>query len=90
MRRPTLRAFLAMQHGEATADGGGVSVHLKGLIHEWAIGMKPGEGSLPSVSAEAFAVWMDAWWDAYTEESELTVEDVLKGAVTEWCGGRSF
>ena len=89
MKKPTLRVFLRMQHGEVLADPG-VSLYLEGLIREWAGSAKPGEGNLPGVSAGAFAAWLDAWWGAFTEESETPVEDVLKGAVAEWCGGRSF
>lgn len=53
---------------------------------DWAL--DPEYGGLPPRSATAFADWLDTVWNNWTEEPELTVKDVLEGAVTEWCGGR--
>lgn len=47
-------------------------------------------GQLPRASARHFADWLNAAWNDWTEDEEATVKDVLEGAVTEWCGGRTF
>lgn len=57
-------------------------------IQDWA--SEPGGGSLPDESARAFATWLNEVWDDYTEDATSTVKDVLEGAVTQWCGGRTF
>lgn len=54
-------------------------------IMDWAA--DPDHGGLPRASARAFANWLtDNWYD--WADNEGTVEDVLEGAVTDWCGGR--
>lgn len=61
-------------------------------IREWAHDRDGGR--LPHYSAPAFADWLyDAWGDFEAPEApetpELTNEDVLKGALADWTGGRS-
>jgi hypothetical protein len=47
-------------------------------------------GGLPDVSARPFATWLDFTWNDFGDESEIqTNEDVLKGALEHWTGGRS-
>jgi hypothetical protein len=87
--RPTLKTFLRLQCGEVLADGG-LSIHLEDLIAEWATGNGPTEGQLPDVSGRDFASWLDHVWETWTEEPEVPVQEILEGAVSEWCGGRSF
>lgn len=87
MKRPTLKVFLEMPCGQALEDIP-VSVNMKSLIREWAL--DPEYGGLPDPSGRSFANWIDGCWDDWTEEPEVTVKDVLEGAVSEWCGGRSF
>ena len=89
MKRPTLKAFLAMPCGEVTDDIP-TSRNLEELIHEWAISMQPEHGQLPGVSGRAFAEWLDDQWNGWTEEEDVPVQKILDGAVTEWCGGRTF
>lgn len=89
MKRPTLKAFLAMPCGEVMDDLS-VSLSLESLIAEWARGTGPTEGQLPDVSSRDFASWLDHVWDNWTEEPEVPVQKILEGAVSEWCGGRSF
>jgi hypothetical protein len=51
----------------------------------------PEYGGLPSYSAVAFAHWLDdAWSDFYDGDESVTVEQALKGAVEQWCGGRTL
>lgn len=50
----------------------------------------PEHGGLPLESARGFANWLSNCWADWTEDPEATVKDVLEGAVTEWCGGRTF
>lgn len=58
------------------------------LIKEWAL--SDAGGSLPDVSARPFATWLDFTWNDFGDESEIqTNEDVLKGALEHWTGGRS-
>lgn len=85
MRRPTLKAFLAMPCGQVVHD-----LSLESLIAEWARGTGPTEGQLPDVSGRDFASWLDHMWEDWTEEPEVPVQKILEGAVSEWCGGRSF
>lgn len=47
-------------------------------------------GQLPRESAFPFADWLNSSWNDWTEDEEATVKDVLEGAVTQWCGGRTF
>lgn len=57
-------------------------------IFSWAA--DPEHGGLPERSARGFADWLSGCWSDWTEEPETTVKDVLEGAVSAWCGGRSF
>ncbi len=61
-------------------------------IQSWAGHPDPADGGmLPERSARAFADWLwDNWTEFYAEGEGKTVEDVLKGAVQDWCGGRTF
>lgn len=52
----------------------------------WA--QDPEHGDLPPESARGFANWLSNVWDDWTEEDGITVERLLNGAVTAWCGGR--
>lgn len=57
-------------------------------IIEWA---RDGDlGSLPDASARAFGHWLAGCWGDWTEDPETTVKNVLEGAVSDWCGGRTF
>jgi len=57
-------------------------------INDWA--SDPDLGGLPTASARAFATWLNENWDDWTENEEATVKDILEGAVTDWCGGRTM
>lgn len=87
--RPVLKDFLALPCGKVLSNPS-FSVYLESLIHEWAISMRPNHGQLPGTSGRAFAQWLDEGWNDWTEEAEATVQKILEGAVSEWCGGRSF
>jgi hypothetical protein len=54
-------------------------------IRLWAV--REDGGDLPPYSARYFADWLDR---NLSDFEEGTVQDVLSGAVTEWCGGRTF
>lgn len=89
VKQPTLREFLEKPCGEVLEDIP-FSVFMGDLIREWALSMQPGHGQLPGSSGRAFAGWLDAVWENWTEEPEVPVQRILEGAVAEWCGGRSF
>lgn len=89
VKRPTLKEFLALPCGDVLGNPP-FSVHLESLIAEWSTGKGPTEGQLPGVSGRAFAQWLDEGWDNWTEEPEVLVQKILEGAVSDWCGGRSF
>jgi hypothetical protein len=89
VKRPTLKAFLAMPCGEVLDDLS-VSLTMESLIAEWAVSMLPDQGQLPSVPGRDFASWLDHVWEDWTGEPEVPVQKILEGAVSEWCGGRSF
>lgn len=89
VKRPTLKDFLSVECGEIL-DNDRLSIYLESLIAEWARGTGPTEGQLPDVSGRAFASWLDHVWENWTEEPEVSVQKILEGAVSEWCGGRSF
>jgi hypothetical protein len=57
-------------------------------IETWARDAEGGQ--LPPESARAFAQWLNSQWNDFTDDEEATVGDVLNGAVSSWCGGRSF
>lgn len=89
VKRPTLKDFLSVECGEVL-ETVWLSIYLESLIAEWARGTGPTEGQLPDVSSRAFAEWLDHVWSDWTEEPEVSVQKILEGAVSEWCGGRSF
>jgi hypothetical protein len=41
--------------------------------------------ALPPYSARPFAAWLDENWNQFTEE-EITVGDVIRGALADWRG----
>lgn len=47
-------------------------------------------GGLPEPSARGFASWLSNVWVDWTEEEGITVQQLLDGAVTDWCGGREM
>jgi hypothetical protein len=73
-------AVLKLPAANAPLDWGG--------IYDWATSENGGQ--LPGESARAFASWLDENWNEWTDDEESTVGSVLDGAVTEWCGGRTF
>lgn len=89
VKRPTLKDFLHVPCGEVL-ETVWLAVNLEYLIREWAISMQPEHGQLPGASGRAFAEWLNDGWNGWTEEEEVTVQKILEGAVSEWCGGRSF
>lgn len=89
VKRPTLKEFVAMECG-AVEDNLTVSLQMESLIAEWARGTGASEGQLPDVSGRDFASWLDHVWSEWTEDPEVPVQKILEGAVSEWCGGRSF
>lgn len=87
--KPKGRTWLNSLAGEAMADLD------ERDIQNWAGHPDPADGGcLPERSARAFADWLwDNWGDFLDgdeDDDHTTVEQVLKGAVTEWCGGRIF
>lgn len=56
-------------------------------ILEWATSSE--HGGLPVYAAQPFANWLNNAWSNFTEEP-VTVKELLEGAVTDWCGGRTF
>lgn len=89
VKRPTLKDFLTVPCG-TVMETVWLSVNLEYLIREWAISMQPDHGQLPGASGRAFAEWLNDEWNGWTEEEEVPVQKILEGAVSEWCGGRSF
>lgn len=59
---------------------------------EWALDADG--GALPRYSAQPFANWIHNAWDNFLGEDEenngVTTRKILEGAVSDWCGGRSF
>lgn len=48
------------------------------------------QAGLPPVSAEPFSWWLNGEWNEFDDETGTqTNEDVLKGALAYWTGGRS-
>lgn len=74
----------------AVLDTALFAAYLEDLIRVWAISTQPGHGQLPAVSGRAFAEWLNNEWLNWTGEEEVPVQKILEGAVSEWCGGRSF
>lgn len=84
-----LEQFLATDPCEWNPEGTrGVTTDPAPLIHEWA--KSPEHGALPPASARAFSRWLSDAWADWAEEEQATVPEILEGAVSEWCGGRSF
>lgn len=82
-----LKEFLAAPAVDYDPDGPkGQSPYSKALA--WA--RDPEYGGLPLESARPFANWVDNCWADWTEDPGRTVKDILEGAVTQWCGGRTF
>lgn len=47
-------------------------------------------GSLPNVSARPFTEWLNGTWNQFDDGSGTqTNENILKGALEHWTGGRS-
>jgi hypothetical protein len=85
--RQRLEEFLAAPAEDYDPDGPrGTDPHSK--ILTWAL--DPEYGGLPALSGRSFANWLSNCWADWTEEPGATVKDVLEGAVSDWCGGRSF
>lgn len=89
MKQPTLKDFLPVPCGQVLTTVW-LSVNLEYLIREWAISQAPGHGQLPGASGRAFAEWLGNGWADWTEDAGMPVQKILEGAVSEWCGGRSF
>lgn len=82
-----LRKFLdeeAQQYSDAHND---LASDPYSKIFAWA--QDPEHGGLPERSARGFADWLSNGWDDWCEEP-IKVKDLLEGAVTQWCGGRTF
>lgn len=47
------------------------------------------QGELPPESAKPFAEWLQHEWYSFNEEGEHTNGEVVAGALTQWCGGRT-
>lgn len=89
VKRMTQKEFLTMPCGEVLEDFR-VSLDIGERVYEWAVGTAETEGQLPRASAAAFAQWMDDDWANWTDEPEVLVQKILEGAVSDWCGGRTF
>lgn len=82
-----MKDFLAEPARDWDPDGSkGQSPYSKVLA--WAL--DPDLGGLPRYSARPFAEWISNVWADWTEDPEVTVAGVLDGAVSDWCGGRTF
>lgn len=88
MRTPQLKDFLHVPCGEVL-ETVWLAVNLEHLIREWAISPHPDHGQLPAASGRAFAEWLNNEWNDWCEEP-VKVKELLEGAVSNWCGGRSF
>lgn len=71
-----------------TAAQAGEDPRLRRFILDWAL--DPELGSLPGMSGRAFTNWLDICWEDWAADPEATVKSVLEGAVSDWCGGRTF
>lgn len=88
---PRAREFLKDRAADWGIDGPkGITSEPYSRILDWALGTDAASGQLPTESAKPFANWLNGVWDDFADDEEATVEDVLKGAVTQWCGGRTF
>jgi len=82
-----LKAFLAAPAADYDADQGSNPDPYNKIL-AWA--RDPEHGSLPERSARSFADWLSNVWADWTDDEGVTVEAVLQGAVSDWCGGRTF
>lgn len=82
-----LKAFLAQPAIDYDADRG-TNPDPYAKILAWA--QDPEHGGLPERSARGFADWLSNVWADWCEDENATVEQVLQGAVADWCGGRTF
>ena len=82
-----LRAFLAAPAADYDADAG-TRLDPYDKILSWA--QDPEHGGLPLYSARPFAEWLNHTWGDWTDDECVKVEQLLKGAVEDWCGGRTF
>lgn len=82
-----LREFLAAPAVDYDPDRG-TNPDPYNKIFAWA--RDPEHGGLPERSARAFADWLSNVWADWTDDEGVTVKAVLEGAVTDWCGGRTF
>lgn len=57
-------------------------------IAQWA--EAPGGGGLPVESAQPFGRWLETVWGDFADDDRASVKDVLDGALTQWCGGRTL
>ena len=78
-----LKDFLALPAQDAPEYPG---FHAR--LQAWALDSE--QGALPDPSGRSFANWIDHLWNNWAEDPEITVLEVLQGAVSEWCGGRTF
>lgn len=81
----TLKAFLEQDAQDYNPEGPGFGLYSK--IQGWA--EDPEYGGLSPASAQHFAQWLSDAWADWAEEP-VRIKDVLEGAVTDWCGGRTF
>ena len=82
-----LQAFLEQDAREYSDDYNDLASDPYSKIFAWA--QDPEHGGLPERSARGFADWISGAWNDWVEEP-VKVKDLLDGAVTEWCGGRTF
>jgi hypothetical protein len=88
VKTPTLKTFLAEDARAYDAGWNILASDPYSKILGWA--RDPEYGGLPEYAAYHFAQWLSNVWADWTEEPDRTVKDVLEGAVTDWCGGRTF
>lgn len=87
----SLEQFLATDPCEWNPEGTrGLTTDPEPFIREWATRSEEPGGHLPLASARAFSRWLSDAWADWAEEEQATVPEILEGAVSEWCGGRSF
>lgn len=84
MNRATLKALAQSYDND---ESPGVKPLTRDDIREWA--EDSAGGGLPAVSARPFAAWLDeeAFYD-FNGDGDKTNEQVLKGALFYWVGGR--
>lgn len=80
------KAFLEGSAADWSPDAAGCKGDPYSRIRTWA--EDPDLGGLPPYPAGHFADWLSNEWADWAEDPEKTVEQVLSGAVSSWCGGR--